>query len=74
MPGNLVSLDTSDHKTEEGAPAPREARPLMDQLAVMDGLTQKMASTRFFFPGISAKKPRKNLLVNCGTKVVKIRR
>ena len=66
MTRNLVCLDVSDPETKVETLASREARPPMDQSTVMMTWHKKMASTRFFFPRISAKKLRKNLLVNCG--------
>ena len=66
MARNIVCLDMSDPETKVETLASREARPPMDQSAVMMTWHTKMASTRLFFPRISAKKLRKNLLVNCG--------
>lgn len=66
MTRNLVCLDMSDPKTKVETLVSREARPPMDQSAVMMTWHKKMASTKFFFPRISAKKLRKNLLVNYG--------
>ena len=66
MARNIVCLDMSDPKTKVETLASREARPPMDQSAVVMTWHKKMASTGFFFPRISAKKLRKNLPVNCG--------